>query len=216
MLETKSKMAVWFVSNCYGMHGATQRMLYAKQLVDAGLKLDKFGKCFHSLYNGKILDRVHEYKFYLSFENSIHCPDYISEKFWRNGLSSGLVPIVWGPTKSDVEAVAPLNSFIHTEDFKSPKHLVEYLNYLDTNHTAYMEYHKWRFLELKDVPYEDIARGHQSSFCRLCKRQVLQKHPPKVIPSISKWLYETKYVDNRCLVPKDDLTKEEKQSITDF
>ena len=48
-----------------------------------------------------------KYKFYLAFENSNHCNDYISEKFWRNSLAQGLVPIVSGPHPDDVKAVAP-------------------------------------------------------------------------------------------------------------
>ena len=39
---------------------------------------------------------ISHHKFYLAFENSIHCNDYISEKFWRNALSSGAVPVVYG------------------------------------------------------------------------------------------------------------------------
>ena len=86
---------------------------------------------------------IAEYKFYLAFENSIHCNDYVSEKFWRNGLGSGAVPIVYGPLKQDVLDIAPINSFIHAEDFERPEALVEYLNYLDGNDTAYLEYHHW-------------------------------------------------------------------------
>ena len=35
-----------------------------------------------------------QYYFYLAFENSI-CPDYISEKFWRN-LNQPVIPVVMG------------------------------------------------------------------------------------------------------------------------
>ena len=39
--------------------------------------------------------------------------------------------------------IAPENSFIHVEDFTSPNDLVDYLDYLDRNETAYLEYHLW-------------------------------------------------------------------------
>ena len=35
-------------------------------------------------------------KFYLAFENSYHCKDYITEKVYKNAFFSGSVPIVWG------------------------------------------------------------------------------------------------------------------------
>ena len=54
------------------------------------------------------------------------------------------VPVVFGPEKEDVLKIAPKNSFIFAEDFETPKALVDYLDYLDGNDTAYLEYHKWR------------------------------------------------------------------------
>ena len=51
----------------------------------------------------------------------------LSEKFWRNAFGDLLVPVVFGPHVDDVRAVAPPNSYIHAEDFKTPKDLVEYL-----------------------------------------------------------------------------------------
>ena len=54
------------------------------------------------------------------------------------------VPVVFGPEKEDVLKIAPKNSFIFAEDFETPKDLVDYLDYLDGNDTAYLEYHKWR------------------------------------------------------------------------
>ena len=47
-----------------------------------------------------------------------------------------MIPIVYGPRLEDVEKVAPPNSFIHAENFKSEKELVNYINYLDKNDTG--------------------------------------------------------------------------------
>lgn len=97
------KVAVWAVSNCYH-----RRMEYAKELMAAGLKVDTFGRCFGGrqigggTYSTSFYDEISRYKFYLSFENSITCKDYITEKFWFNGLRAGAVPVVWGPSKEDV------------------------------------------------------------------------------------------------------------------
>lgn len=216
-LWKKTKLVVWTVSNCFGIPGANERMLYAKSLVKAGLKLDKYGKCFQGKRNDTAIKTIVEnYKFYLAFENSLHCPDYITEKFWRNSIDSGLVPIVWGPTKQDVIKVAPPNSFIHVEDFKTPKDLVKMLNYLDKNYTAYMEYHKWRDTPLNQVKPVPVSLTHTELLSNLCKRLVVEKHRPKTIGSISKLIYETGYTDDKCLRLRTRLTVEQQQDLVDF
>ena len=110
--KTKQNHTAWFVSNCDHTNGANARWDYAQILIRAGLKLDGYGECFNrKLRNGPAPwtrgGLLEKYKFYLSFENSIHCNDYISEKFWRNALGTGAVPIVFGPWKQDVIDVAP-------------------------------------------------------------------------------------------------------------
>ena len=151
--------ATWLVSDCGETKGAKARFQYVQRMIDAGLLLDGFGTCFDQQIDGYPWSRrsfdkngrrlfqpgkLAGYKFYLAFENSIHCRDYISEKFWRNSLDNGLVPIVFGPHPDDVRAMAPPNSYIHTEDFSSPAELTRFLDYLDKNVTAYLEYHQWR------------------------------------------------------------------------
>lgn len=56
-----------------------------------------------------------DYKFYLSFENSI-CRDYVTEKFY-NALLFKTVPIVYGG--ANYSAVAPKGSYINVRDFPS-------------------------------------------------------------------------------------------------
>ena len=50
---------------------------------------------------------------------------------------------VWGVHPKDVKDMAPPNSYIHADNFKSPVDLVRHLEYLNKNDTAYMEYHQW-------------------------------------------------------------------------
>ena len=138
--------SVWFVSNCDNTNGARARWEYGKQLIKAGLSLEGYGKCFNNELRDATggVDRsemipwrdgglISRHKFYLAFENSIHCNDYISEKLWRNSLQTGAVPIIFGPHRDDVLEMAPPNSYIHVinvEDFKSLSALVDYWNYL--------------------------------------------------------------------------------------
>ena len=169
-----NKTAAWAVSNCYG-----KRMEFAKSLMAAGVPVDTYGGCFHGRqigggrYSETFYKALGEYKFYFSFENSIHCKDYFTEKFWFNGLRAGAVPIVWGPKKEDVLKVAPTNSFIHWEDFKDATELANYINYLANNKDAYMKYMQWRTwvthpekIEFR-LRRENVYNDYRS-FCRLC------------------------------------------------
>ena len=174
--KTKVNHTAWFVSNCDHTNGANARWDYALKLIEAGLKLDGYGECFHRrLRNGTAPwskgGLLEKYKFYLAFENSIHCNDYISEKFWRNALSTGAVPIVFGPWKQDVIDIAPVKSFIHVDDFASAADLVEFVDYLAHNDTAYMEYHAWRAEKpiMKNVPKSDKT-GQMA--CDLCNEVI--------------------------------------------
>jgi len=92
-------------------------------------------KCF------ELLDR--EYKFYLAFENS-NCRDYITEKFFVNGLQRNILPIVMGARPEDYEMSSPQKSYIHVDEFESAKELAEYLNLLDKNDDLYNSYFKWK------------------------------------------------------------------------
>jgi glycoprotein 3-alpha-L-fucosyltransferase len=49
-----------------------------------------------------------------------------------------------GAMKEDYEIQAPSNSFIHVDQFDSPKQLAGYLEQLDANDTLYNEYFRWR------------------------------------------------------------------------
>ena len=128
-------------------------------MIKSGLKnhLLGEGKCFEKetehVFSKKSLSDAFwsKMRFYLAFENAIHCTDYISEKFWRNSLTATLVPVVFGPHYLDVAKVAPPNSFIHAEQFATAADLVFYMDFLWKNDTAYLDYHKWRNLRPESV-----------------------------------------------------------------
>ena len=192
------------------------RRTFVDSLIAAGLSVDLKGRCFPK--NGAVKNRkiIKHYKFYLSFENSFHCRDYITEKVFYNGFLMGAVPVVWGATKSDYEAVVPPHSVIYAEDFKSPQQLVEYLNYLNHNNTAYREYFNWRTMEVKEMP----NYGRTTHYCQLCRvlhginidnvynpnyAQITSSIPligypnhPRVVRSLQDWYYGS---DNRECLP---------------
>lgn len=79
----------------------------------------------------------------MSFENS-NCREYITEKLFENALGRNILPIVMGAPREDYEKYAPYRSYIHVEDFETPKQLADYLHILDKNDNLYNSYFKWR------------------------------------------------------------------------
>ncbi len=80
LFKSKQKLVAWFVSNC---HSWSKRELYVKEL-QKFIPVDIYGPCGNlSCPRNKeaecdaMLER--DYKFYLSFENSI-CHQYTTEK----------------------------------------------------------------------------------------------------------------------------------------
>ncbi|KAJ2954813.1 hypothetical protein O0L34_g3123 [Tuta absoluta] len=139
----KTKKVAWFVSNC---HARNMRLQYARAL-SKHIPVDIYGACgSHHCPRAdpnclEMLDR--DYKFYLAFENS-NCRDYITEKFFVNGLSHDVLPIVMGARASEYAAVAPHNSYVHVEEFAGAEELAAYLRRLDEDDNLYNSYFKWK------------------------------------------------------------------------
>lgn len=145
IMAKKKRLAIVFVSDCDHVPGAKYRLKLIREIVAAGLQLDTFGSCFSKpviIDDDGLVKTISHYKFYFAMENSHHCRDYITEKFFRNSLEAGAVPVVWGAVQEDYEAIAPKGSFINMDNFSNPKQLIEYLRYLDKNDTAYASYFK--------------------------------------------------------------------------
>ena len=176
------------------------------ELDKAGIKFSRYGYCFnHNESQPRVSGSVAaltEHKFYFAFENSLHCKDYITEKFWKNSLENGVVPIVWGPTKEDILSVAPLDSFIFAEDFESPAELAKYLKFLDENDEEYRKYFKWREDEtmtdermvemIKErYPNLDVYVNKRETLCD----KLLQNNEPKVIQSLTDWYINQELIE---------------------
>ncbi|CAK8687523.1 unnamed protein product [Clavelina lepadiformis] len=203
-LAKKKKVALWVVSNCALLRGSEKRMKYTDALVEAGLPVDRFGRCFNNKNEFEKLsaDDVWAYKFYLAFENAQYCKDYMTEKFWYNAIGAGRVPVVWGPSKKDVEKLAPTGSFIHTDDFKTPADLAKYLLYLDTNDTAYREYFKW--VENPDEKTLELAKTYKLTGPRRLCKMMLSNRERKSHLSVSEFFYNE---TTNCTSSKEDAIK---------
>lgn len=140
----KTKQVAWFVSNCGARNG---RLNYAREL-GKYIDVDIFGACGPKRCARSNASRCfslldNDYKFYLAFENS-NCQDYITEKFFVNGLGHEVLPIAMGARPEDYERQAPYKSYIHVDQFSGPKELGEYLLKLDKNDELYNQYFQWK------------------------------------------------------------------------
>ncbi|KAK3090654.1 hypothetical protein FSP39_013407 [Pinctada imbricata] len=156
-LETKNRKIknenlapiLYIQSHC---NVASDRDNYVRELMKY-IKVDSYGKCLHdkdlplemtdpmtSFQSESFYDFISQYKFHLAFENAI-CGDYFTEKITRP-LHVGSIPIYHGsPTIRDW---MPNNrTIILVNDYKSPKYLAQYINYLndkDDEYEKYLEY----------------------------------------------------------------------------
>ena len=183
--------AVWFVSNCNSIFR-----------INIGNSLGEYfpiiinGYCSKKFKASKIkvdespcsreskceIDYLSSNKFYLAFE-STNCSDYITEKFWRS-LSFGLIPIVIQPSKESYERIAPVDSFIHAQDFNfDARLLAEYLQKVSNSFDLYLKHTKWRLNYKSYFKGEDLE---QKRFCQLCTK--LNKESSLMYyESISSW-----------------------------
>lgn len=56
-----------------------------------------------------------------------------------------------GASRAEYEMVAPMNSYLHVENFTSPKELASYLHFLDNNDELYNSYFKWKVCYTIDI-----------------------------------------------------------------
>jgi alpha-1,3-fucosyltransferase len=103
-----------------------------------------------------------DYKFYLSFENSI-CVDYVTEKFFAI-LDYNVVPVVLGG--ANYSRFAPPNSYIDALQY-TPRQLANYLKLLDSNQTLYEQYFEWK---KHYVVHRGLRKMTKDAFCHLCEK----------------------------------------------
>jgi len=136
----RSEMVATLISSC---NAPSSRSLYIRELQNH-VAVRIFGKCGQPCPKDQDCREYisKNYRFFLLFENSI-CRDYITEKFFDT-LKYNIIPIVLGG--GDYSYYVPDSGFINVLDYKKPKDLADYLNYLNNNNTAYNEYFAWKKL----------------------------------------------------------------------
>ncbi|KAI8378159.1 hypothetical protein EDC96DRAFT_493787 [Choanephora cucurbitarum] len=178
-MKTKTKAApiLWIAKNC---HATNARQKYIEKLMQY-VDVHSYGACLNNQPFPKDKSRtdlLKEYKFYLAMENS-NCGDYVTEKLYDTFMMSA-VPIVDGPASYD--GYIPNNrSVIYADAYPDPKDLADYINYLDQNDTAYMEYFSFRQHALDIAPKDRLDPSfisnwsdpslhlERSDYCSVCR-----------------------------------------------
>lgn len=172
----KTKQVAWFVGRC-GMN----REKLKNKLEEHGVRVDIAGRCKtyknHSHWlecsTRACTNELKSYKFYFAAENNL-CTDYITEKYWRNGMNVNLVPIVFGGADYSNPRLAIPGSFIDALKFKTPKGLADYIKELDKDDKRYNEYFKWK--SRWEIVKEN--EGCDKFMCDLCDKLHGNNHPP--------------------------------------
>ncbi|KAH9496717.1 hypothetical protein Btru_009770 [Bulinus truncatus] len=141
--KKKKKMAVWIVSHCEADSGRDEYVKQMQKFID----VDIFGECGKTCPESGTMcsaDIPLNYRYYLSFENSL-CEDYVTEKFFKMFRADNhIIPVVRG--SFDYNQHMPRDTFINAADFKSAADLAEFLKHLADDNVSY-----GRYLEVKDA-----------------------------------------------------------------
>lgn len=83
-----------------------------------------------------------------------------------------------GAHPNDYKKAAPPSSYIHVDEFESPRQLAEYMHILDANDEAYNSYFRWKetgeFMNTKFI-------------CRLCAMVQISHLFPMWYEDLKKW-----------------------------
>jgi alpha-1,3-fucosyltransferase len=186
----RKKLVAAMISHC---RTDGRREKYISQL-RKHVKVDVFGSCNEGepqlhCDTDELLSSTPEcynmlesnYKFYLSFENSI-CPDYVTEKFFKIMSLRDIVPIVYGG--ANYAEFAPEHSYIDALSFE-PQQLAAYLKTLAANETLYDEYLWWKDDYIVQAGMQQMVRH---GFCDLCRKLHQVDQEAKTYTSLaSRW-----------------------------
>ena len=176
------------MSNC---HTQSRRETYAEELAKY-IPLDIFGKCGNMTCpkaKTECEKMLLQYKFYLSFENSL-CRDYFTEKFWRT-MKKPLVGVALGA--AEYSRYAPKGTYIDIQDFSSPKALADHLLHLDRNDEEYNAIIHQK--EHYDINFEN----EQNYICDICKEVYKRRHMTDLLAD-ARDFYSA---ENNCATPKE-------------
>ena len=164
IFRKKTKLVSWAVSNC---KTPSKRRKYVEELKKY-IDIDIYGRCGENndFCKKKTNMECHahlssDYKFYLGFENSL-CKDYLTEKVFNNFLdNNNMIYVARGAP--NLHEFIPKNTVIYTSNFRSPKHLAQFLIKLGSNETEYTSY-------LRETDkYYLFGNFKDRAYCKICE-----------------------------------------------
>ncbi|XP_067145400.1 alpha-(1,3)-fucosyltransferase C-like [Centruroides vittatus] len=173
----KTRMAAWFVSNC---NTPGRREDFVRELRKT-LSVDVYGacgqkSCLPKMSRECLRKASSEYRFYLSFENSI-CKDYVTEKFF-DVLETDMVPVVLGG--ADYSRIAPPHSYVDALAFESPRHLGRFLIGLAKDPRRYNRYFDWK---------KKYRMDNRHYVCQICQKLHAPDAPSTTYGDLNKWWF---------------------------
>lgn len=188
------KTCAWVVSNCKTPSKRSQYVYLMKRRVP----IDIFGACGSRKCppypDTSCINMISDnYKFYLSFENTL-CRDYVTEKsfnIYSNAFSA--IPIVRGGSGAH-DIFLPPGSFIDTSYYKTISELTNYLRNV-SEEKAY-SYFNWRnFYERQD--------GNPCDLCDIVRKRRLDSfYKQRLYENIDNWMQGSSK-DPTCVTPND-------------
>ena len=126
-----------------------------------------------------------DYKFYLSFENSV-CADYATEKFFNvYAKTESVIPVALGG--ADYAALgAPPHSYLTVHGWEAerdPRALAREMRRLSQDPAAFAAHFWWR-------DYYEVREGKEhlsAAFCDLCAALHDEQAPRRTYPDLEEW-----------------------------
>jgi len=183
-------------------HYEPVRTEYMRQLMKF-VRVDSYGACLKNaegleakyfkgnsttfMFKQRKTKLARKYKFTLVFFNQ-DC-DYFVDDQLTHAWNAGSVPVVMSTDKLDEFLPGNLkHSVIKVRDFKSPKHLADYLKRLSKNENKYNKYLEWKWKGYGDITGTAIGNYWMPKYpmyCQVCvalSQGRQHKHGLKPIP----------------------------------
>lgn len=159
------KFQIFQSSSCNSAYFNSLQKRFLQELAAQGILVDDMNE----LRKNNPEFNPSSYKYCILFIDADHCQDAVSGAVMLP-YSLGILPVVFGATYADVSQILPDNSFISVDNFTTTNDLADYLNNLNHNQSAYMEYFEWRHPQkLKQLATTESEKA-ESPWETLCEK----------------------------------------------